>query len=70
MVMISTIEGTPTGFSLLTQQIELVTKELVSDLPLDEKKHLLTEIRDARRALTTLEYEVMDGIHEGRGDAC
>ena len=59
-----------THASALIKQISELTGQLQRDLELAERKRLLCEVRDIRRALRTLEYELLEETHDVRGDAC
>ena len=59
-----------TRASVLIERIHDLTDELQRDLARADRKRLYCEIRDIRRSLSSLEYELCEEEHDGHGDAC
>ena len=59
----------PPSLMVLSDHIHGLADELQECMQNDKQRSTLYTIREMRRSLTTLEFELLDGEHCGRGDA-
>jgi hypothetical protein len=65
-----TIEPISGDDAVLAQRIQEAAGVIRRDVESHDRIVLLSDIRQLRRWLSSLEYEVIDGPQSGRSDAC